>query len=69
MVPFIYPASTLPFLASSVGFSIVALLATITLIPTLQGSFLLADLKGKDLLKRTQHFMSVLSLRSYGCLN
>ncbi|KAG8857331.1 tunicamycin resistance protein [Tulasnella sp. 330] len=56
-VPFVYPSSNLPFLASSLGFSILALLTTITLIPALQGSFLQADLKGKDLLKRTQHFI------------
>lgn len=58
-VPFAYPSSNLPFLASSLGFSILALLTTITLIPVLQGTFLLAELKGKDLLKRTQHYMCV----------
>ncbi|KAG9045756.1 tunicamycin resistance protein [Tulasnella sp. UAMH 9824] len=55
--PFLYPSSTLPFLSASLGFALLALLLTLTLVPALGPSFLLADLKGKDLLKRATHYI------------
>ncbi len=49
--PLVDPAPPLPALYASFGFSIVALLATIYLIPALGPTFVNANLKGRDLLK------------------
>jgi len=51
MRPFIDPVPALPTLFTSVGFSIVSLLATLYLIPALGQSFIRAGLKGKDMSK------------------
>ncbi|KAG8935546.1 tunicamycin resistance protein [Tulasnella sp. 418] len=56
-VPFLYQSATLPFLSASVGFSILALIITITLVPTLGPAFLDANLKGRDLLKRSNIYI------------
>lgn len=50
-LPFISPSLPLPGLYASVGFSLLALVATASLIPLLVPRFLRAGLKGKDLLK------------------
>lgn len=49
--PLIEPLPSLPGLHASLGFSIFALLATIHLVPALGPRFVLANLKGRDLLK------------------
>lgn len=49
--PLVDPAPPLPVLYISLGFSILALIATLYLIPVLGPRFVDAGLKGKDLLK------------------
>ena len=49
--PFIDPVPRLPVLYTSLGFSIIAFLSTLYLVPVLGASFIKAGLKGKDLLK------------------
>jgi UDP-N-acetylglucosamine--dolichyl-phosphate N-acetylglucosaminephosphotransferase len=55
--PFFYASATLPFLSASLGFALWAFVITVNLIPVLGPSFLAADLKGKDLLKRDDRYM------------
>ncbi len=49
--PLIDPAPPLPALHASLGFSLLALLASLYLIPALGQTFIRANLKGRDLLK------------------
>ncbi|TFK52268.1 N-acetylglucosaminephosphotransferase [Heliocybe sulcata] len=49
--PFLSPVPPLPALHSSLGFSIIAFLAALYLVPALGGIMVKANLKGKDLLK------------------
>jgi UDP-N-acetylglucosamine--dolichyl-phosphate N-acetylglucosaminephosphotransferase len=57
--PFLDPVPALPALYASFGFSILALLSTLYLVPALGPSFVKANLKGRDLLKTYQTPMSV----------
>ena len=49
--PTLSPVPPLPGLLTSVGFSLLAFLATIYLVPALGPTFVKANLKGRDLLK------------------
>jgi UDP-N-acetylglucosamine--dolichyl-phosphate N-acetylglucosaminephosphotransferase len=49
--PLVDPVPPLPALYASFGFSLVALIATIYLVPALGPAFVKANLKGRDLLK------------------
>jgi len=49
--PLLDPAPPLPALHASLGFSIIALLGTLYLVPALAETFVKANLKGRDLLK------------------
>ena len=62
MRPFLNPVPALPALYASVGFSVLALLSTLYLVPALGPSFIKANLQGRDLLKTYQTPMSVLHL-------
>lgn len=59
--PLLEPVPPLPALYTSFGFSLIALLATLYLVPALGPTFIKANLKGKDLLKIYQSDMFVLS--------
>lgn len=61
--PLVDPVPPVPALYVSVGFSIIALLATVYLVPALGPTFVKANLKGRDLLKTYNTPMCVLLLR------
>lgn len=58
--PLLDPIPALPALHTSLGFSLLAFLATIYLVPALGPTFVNANLKGKDLLKTYYTPMQVL---------
>lgn len=62
--PFIEPVPALPTLLTSLGFSILAFISTLYLVPALGPSFVKAGLKGKDRAKVYTDDMSVLNLLS-----
>lgn len=49
--PFLDPVPAVPALYASFGFSLLALAATLYLVPALGSTFVNANLKGRDLLK------------------
>lgn len=57
--PLLDPVPPLPALYTSVGFSILAFLSTLYLVPALGPTFVKANLKGRDLLKIYSTPMSV----------
>lgn len=61
--PFVDPAPALAGVYTSIGYSIIAFVATLFLVPALGDAFIRAGLKGRDLLKvdRDEKFMFVTS--------
>jgi len=67
--PLLDPVPALPALLISLGLSILALIATLYLVPALGPTFVQANLKGRDLLKSYHTPMYVFSSKHVIALN